>query len=395
MKLKHLILIVLFISSYFPITGELLDLYRKGVVKLVASTQFGNGVNWDEIFYNEGKHLIVTPDGSVFVSNSSEHKIYKFNPTGRLVKTFGGKGEGPGDLYFPGRISILDGKLLVVGEYATRRRISLFNFSGKCVNVIKTKHNCFSPIGLKNNTIAYYTIQGQKGKMNDEFRMINSVFVVDVETRKETQIARFKLINKKIVLPTGMTLKVSDFLGTLFIGKTKRGNLLVGVNNSRTLDIYSPQGEFLKTFNLNMSPEAIPANYHDEFKTKVLNGIMARPLNPQLLKMMKKAITNTDFRNHFGEFLPFYRHISMDSEGNILIFRFPATLGKTAEVFQVYSPDTKYVCDTRIDDGIFDFQRDGHAENIYFSSKGIYGLFKLEDTANDIQIRLVKTEIGD
>jgi hypothetical protein len=108
--------------------------------------------------------------------------------------------------------------------------------------------------------------------------------------------------------------------------------------------------------------------------------------------MIEKGIMETDFKNLFGKHLPYYQQILVDSEGNILVFRWPDTLGKVMEVFQVYTPDGKYICDTTIDDGTFDFQVVSQSNNIQFTEKGIFGVFKLKKS-DDEDVRLVKVKV--
>jgi hypothetical protein len=55
----------------------------------------------------------------LFISVGPDHVLYGCSPEGKLISKFGQKGKGSGDLYFPGDLSVLDGRYLVIGEYAT------------------------------------------------------------------------------------------------------------------------------------------------------------------------------------------------------------------------------------------------------------------------------------
>jgi DNA-binding beta-propeller fold protein YncE len=136
--------------------SNLVTLYKKGTIKLTAADpNFGKGVDWESLFYDINKDIVVADDGTVFVSNNRQDNIFKFNASGKHIGTYGQKGEGKGDLRSPGNISILDGKYLIIGEYGLLRRISVFDFSGKCIKILKTNHNEGNTIALKNNRIAY------------------------------------------------------------------------------------------------------------------------------------------------------------------------------------------------------------------------------------------------
>lgn len=59
------------------------------------------------------RSIAVGVDGSIFVLESQVPEVRQFDPEGRWIRTFGGRGEGPGDLGSPGAIATSgDGRLL-------------------------------------------------------------------------------------------------------------------------------------------------------------------------------------------------------------------------------------------------------------------------------------------
>ena len=106
------------------LSAGLLDVYKKGTVTLVPDPGLGKDTDWEELIYSRARYIAVAADGCVFVSNPKQHNIYKFDPGGNLVKTFGQKGQGPGDFFSPQKLSIVADKYLVINEYATNRRLS-------------------------------------------------------------------------------------------------------------------------------------------------------------------------------------------------------------------------------------------------------------------------------
>ncbi|MDD8026217.1 MAG: hypothetical protein PHI34_06875, partial [Acidobacteriota bacterium] len=68
-------------------------------IKIVPDPAFGQGVAWDSIFRKETDvSLAFLPDGSFFLGCGREAKVYKFDAAGKIVSSFGRKGQGPGDL---------------------------------------------------------------------------------------------------------------------------------------------------------------------------------------------------------------------------------------------------------------------------------------------------------
>ena len=129
-------LFVMFIMLVLPIVltlGWSQDLktgYRSGSIVLNNSPGFGEATDWKLQFYNTFTDITAAADGSIFAASNRQHTIFKFDSKGALIKSFGQEGQGPGDFNGPGDLSILDGKYLVVGEYALGHRISLFDLAG-------------------------------------------------------------------------------------------------------------------------------------------------------------------------------------------------------------------------------------------------------------------------
>ncbi|NIR10846.1 MAG: 6-bladed beta-propeller [Candidatus Aminicenantes bacterium] len=393
MKSKNtpiILLIFLLICNF--LRADLIDFYKKGTIKLEASLDFGKGTDWEALFYDEKKDLVAAPDGSIFVSNFLQHNVFKFTRDGKYIKKFGRKGRGPGDLYRVGNLSILDGRYLVIGEYATARRISLFDLSGKYVKVLKTNHSVFSSVALKENKIAYLTYRYVD---KNKSQLVKNIVIIikDAETGNETVVDSIKIpALGTIVLQQTAAIMVKNNAGDVLIARTKDGNLLVGASNTPDIKIYSIKGKLLRYFHLEMKPLPVTDKYIQKYKDDFMSHVKGEDGSRPSSKWMIKKMEAFSFDKLFLEHLPYYREILVDSEGNILVFKWTDCIGDCVEIFQVYSPDGKYICETRIDKGMFDFKIDSNMKNIIFTSRGIFGLFQLKDS-DDVSLRLVKVDI--
>jgi hypothetical protein len=213
-------LLLLFILSWalYAWGSGLLDVYKKGVIHLKPDPEFGKGTDWEELFFDYIKHMAVAPDGSLFITNSHQHNIFKFSPQGKLISKSGQMGQGPGDYFFPGDTSLLDDKYLVIGEDAEQRRISLSDLTGKVVNVLRTKYPPFSSIGLKNGKIAYMNVTFDARNKTKK----TTVIIIDVLSRKEITVDSIET-PYIYFMSKGITLVLGEFKGTVFLSKTKSG----------------------------------------------------------------------------------------------------------------------------------------------------------------------------
>jgi len=374
--------------------AEWVDVYKKGTITLVNSPGFGENTDWEFLFYDQRKAITVAEDESIFVSNLKEHNIFKFTPSGKYLKKFGRKGKGPGDLYFPHNLSILDNKYLVVAEYPGNRQISLFDLQGKFIKKLKTEFHVFDVIALKKGKIAYSFILRSSGDVSKV-----KIFIKDVESEQEQLVDTITFLEKNFIAlyttrkRTGSTTMSSsalyvgfdNYIGEVFVARTKNGNLLVGLSSTPEIKIYSIQGQLIHAFKLKMTPITVTNNYIRKIKEKNIKKAEERE------KIYAKDLENISFDRFFEKYLPYYRKILVDSEGNILVFKWLDCVDKCENFFQVYDSKGKYICESKIDKGIYDFEINKR-KNMFFTNKGIIGLFQLK--ANDeISLRLVKVNI--
>jgi DNA-binding beta-propeller fold protein YncE len=108
-----------------------------GRVTMMLGTRGQSGV-WDEAagkhVFDEPNDVAIGPDGSVFVAQGhgrGEPMILKFDPEGRFLKSWGGRGTLPWQLAVAHSIVIRDGMLYVADR--ENRRISVFDLDGEFV----------------------------------------------------------------------------------------------------------------------------------------------------------------------------------------------------------------------------------------------------------------------
>ena len=391
---KLFFFLVLFISiclgNIYP--EGLLDIYQRGVIKIEPDPCFGKDTGWESLLYDVYKDVLVAPDGNIFVSNNRLHNFYKLSPEGKLQGTFGREGRGPGDFYYPGLKTCLDGKYLVFSEYAEIRKISVFDFSGKCVTTFRTEMNCSGTTGLKNGYIAYYSSKSEPETKKGKSSSAITVHIVNMNSKNKSEFpcgevstATIKVIGNSVMGPA------QSYLGDFIFQRTGDGNLLTGNTNSPDITIFSPEGKVLKTFRLNIKPIPVTDKIIEKERAEFINKSLNQVMDKELKKYMRKALEKSDFANLFGEYLPYYVTIEVDSDGNILVFKWPEPGNKTnGIIFQVYSPEGKYICETALDTGNFYIPVWCNFQTMQFTREAFYGI--VTDAEDEDKIRLVKVK---
>ncbi len=382
-KSSTFILILLLIASFLNAT--LIIFYKKGLIKLEADPHFGKNTSGDGSIYDTRCDFLRSPDGSFFIADTTEHCLYRYSAEGKFISKHGQKGEGPGDLYFPGDLSVLDDRYVVVGEYATSRRVSLFDLEGNFAKLLKTDRNAFTTVALKDNKIAYTTYK--YGPMKNQIQEFTTILIIkDVETGEETAVDEFRTQRKFIRSGGGGSYLAGS--GEMLLAQTQDGNLLFGATTSNELKIFSPDGKLLRSFTLEMDPVQVTRDYVRRYKESIIQGMEERKMRQGVIDAVKK----TPYEDMFGKFLPYFKEILVDSEGNILICKKTDCVRDCNEVFQVYSPEGRYICEVTLDCGIYEVTIDRRFKNIVFADDAVYGLFPLKDD-EESALQLIRVKL--
>ena len=393
------VLVVLF---FFLITvnfawGDLQDNYKKGRIVLKGVPDFGKNNDWEDLFHDPYKEIIAAPDGCIFVVNSRQHNMYKFDKNGDLLKTFGRKGQGPGDVTFPGDPSFLDNKYLVVGEYGLNKRFTVWNMDGKCVKVVRTKKFTSYTTAIKDKRIAYLTFSQHAEKKNGYQKKI-LVIIKDIDTGSEKNLREITLLDRsRIELGPGMSTGVGNFFGEVFLAQTINGNLALGISNLPKIDIYSPDGSPVFSFDLKIRPIPVDEKYVKKFRDKVLADLKKEgetamdDTHKFWHNQSMKYLPKFDFSTIFDKHLPLYKEILVDSAGNFLVFLYNDCQENCNPFFQVYSPKGEFICETELDCGEYDVEIDRRWKRLCFTKDGIFGYFMKKGDEDEIY-RLVKSE---
>ena len=376
MNLRAIGIVLLFLAFAAPVEPAqttLAERYRAGSILVRADEDWTPNLPPDLVFESRGD-IAVAPDGSVFVSNTSRHTIYKFDRSGKFVKRFGQKGQGPGDLTYPGRISILDGRCLVVGEYATNQRVSVFDLDGKFIKTIGTGRFTSQPIALKDGKIAYVCIRSRNEP--DEMISVEEVFVLDERTGAQKPVTSYEIRNPAERLPGGVTVVSS--VGGVVLSRTLEGGLIVGMTGSPSLDIFSADGTKLRT--LDTGWKAIPVTAEYRAKLWAL----------QLRKAEAEGRKLPTGKPLVPELLPIINDVWTDSEGNILVCKNTDCLEACPVVIRAFSPLGDYLCDFTLDPDPFILSADYRFKRIVLTGAGLYGLLELKDDPDGF-LHLVRT----
>lgn len=178
----------------FSPTGErLLALGQKGVA--------GNNTSTDAL--NGPSDVTFGRSGEIFVSDgeSSNSRIVKFSGEGKLIKFWGIKGSGPGQLDVPHAI-VIDSKGRLFVANRSNKRIEIFDQDGGYLGVLDRIGTPYGLFMAKGDIL--YVVDGTPGK--------DDLTIIDTKDRK--QLGHFNGLS-------GAHMLAVDAEGSIYIAETK------------------------------------------------------------------------------------------------------------------------------------------------------------------------------
>lgn len=120
-------------------------IYGGDVLTLEEDLVLGGEVNEVEPLFLSVQTFKVDEEENIYVLDTTAHKIKVFNKTGKLVKVFGEKGQGPGELDTPTNIELYSENQLVVFNMRGRK-LSLFSKNGDFIKDLPMEKHGWIPM---------------------------------------------------------------------------------------------------------------------------------------------------------------------------------------------------------------------------------------------------------
>jgi hypothetical protein len=414
-----------------------------GPVKLTAETEYGKQNDWDKIFNlyydttrthtfiggnlnryvytangpEDEKKIVVSTDGSVYMSHKNRYEIWKFGPDGSFQKKIGSKGSKPGQFgRMPSVQCFVGNKYFLTSD--ADGKLNLFDLGG---NYKKTISLRYMPLAFKDIDEKYLLIISFFiGKVNRK----DLVIKLNIETseekilweRAEKREATLQVDNIDSLINSkkgNMRLRIPGFgpvredIIFLTDGKT-----LVTSRKSAEYKIYDQTGKVSSGGKMEIDPvsikqEDVQQNY-EIMKSSFTKSISDyrqiiernKKENPKwssagaerVIDANQKWLNNVeifrDLKNYYPYF-PYYSNIIQDDEGNLLCFEFTSVSDKATNRFNLIALDkngkklarTSFTCD--------DYELSFSSSSFVISKGFVYAVAKLKNTKG-MPLRLVK-----
>ncbi|MCW3786612.1 hypothetical protein [Plebeiibacterium sediminum] len=400
---------------------SLVDIYKKGTVKLIPDTEYANNNDWNEVFktyydtiYNkpmgDRKSIIMMPNGSLIINHAYRNFYSKFDVNGNFIEEFGitdssGKRFKKANNivgvinnnFFTGLDNMgvmqcmdFDGhyKKKLVLDYMTRDMIPVSDHKIAVVGWViwKTKFRDFVAI------VDYNT---------NEQKVIWEKFTDRCESNNHCDLFNYRYTFKK-----GGSFSMNTMPFTKNIGMSSppkiacvNNQIIVAIPTTGEIFTYSIDGKLLNSDKITWATNYISVEEQKEIQQKAIDKCLNTHLVPwiseeegkiareTLLNMMKEDLSK--IKDPIP--IPVFSHIIKDSDENLLFFEIPKEEGMNKFNVWIYKNDGKFVCQSSFQ--CDDYELNINPSKMVFYKGYIYALQKLKNT-NGNPLRLVRFKIA-
>ena len=291
----------------------------KGVpTQLILSEDFAVGESEDpDQAFSEVTAFVVDEKGSIYAVDMKENNIKVFDDQGHYVRTFGEKGQGPGELNMPVNIQITVDKELMV-EDIMNRRLAYFDLDGQFIRNLsvadKTQISQFMFDSIGNSIAREMEVH--------EGKLLWFVRKYDKDLKPLFEIDQYEFVNP-------LEGKINPFDFVTFAIFDLQDNLLYGANREYAIKVYTPEGKHIRTIKKDFDPEKLTA----EDKQRMLDAI------PDI------GGINLKDRIDFPKYFPPLESFTVDEEGRLIVrsYRKGKGMGKDVNYLDVYDTEGRFI----------------------------------------------------
>lgn len=264
----------------------------------------------------------ITPNGNLLVMDESNFKVYIISPEGKLIASFGKKGEGPGEVRMMRRMLVTENSIII----PERGRLNYFSHNGQFKKIVTLPSQLYPQDFIDDHRMISAPRHVPPGTETSE------IILYDLNTKNRLPIAKYEPFKKSGA--EGETNGARMRLVMIFGGITPLmtlhhagGKLYYGMNDRYDISVVDIKGKSLGRFGIT---ERKPRPVSREYK----NGMFRNSRFPQ--DMVDRIIKNLpDKAVYFGR---------IETRKNGLIYVFVADPeAETRADIDIFSPSYRYL----------------------------------------------------
>jgi len=422
--MRKFVLIILLLATIMSLSAQnLIDIYKKGSVKLIPDNEYAKNNNWDKVFetyydtiYNtpmgNRKSLKLMSDGSVVVNHKYRNYYSKFSPNGSFVKEFGIKSSnGKRFKRIDPIAGVINNNLYT--ELDNMGNMVCCDYDGNYIKTLNLDYSTRQMLPLSNNRIAVVSWAIWKDKFRD------FVAIVDYETNEE------KVIWEKFTdrcAPNSHchmfqygytfaerggfsinTMPLSENRGLTAHPKiANSGNeLIIAIPDTGEVVVYDLDGNQKSSDQIEWARNYVSVKEQKDIQQKAIAKYKSIQ-NPNFASWVSPQENKAALNHVIGEMeadlkqiskplpVPVFSNIIKDSDGNLLFFEFPKEVNANKFNVWIYKGGSKFICQSSFVCDDYDLQIT--PSKMVFKDGYIYALQTLKKTSG-VPLRLVRFKL--
>jgi len=263
--------------------------------------------------------IAVNDDGTVFILDSKESLIKAFDAKGRLLLSFGKKGQGPGELNTPIGILISPAKEILI-EDALNRRLAFFDMKGKFL-----RHQSIVGFGLNGikmdakGRIVAISMNFENGRVS------NDVKTYDPDLKPRRTLTTLEIVNmgKPRIDPFSLA-------PALLYGLDDQDRIFMGHSKGYSIRIFDFEARLLRTIEREFDPVPVTKEEKEEY----LKTLARMPIQGSM--NLKEMVV-------FPDFFPAYSNFIVNRDGRLIVRTYEKGVAAKEYFHDVFDPDGRYI----------------------------------------------------
>jgi len=306
-------------------------------IEFIVNLSIGEEEGDENYMFTSPRDIDADSQGNIYVLDSREYTVKKYDPQGKYVKNIGRFGQGPGEFDYPRYLCVSERGNIFVTELL-EGKVEVFNQEGeyqKYLNVDRHDRIAVTKdeelvIGdsvfeeTEKNEIQYFHKVGIYDQQKDE--------ILDFYSQKKPRWDKISSDTFTYEYPLFVRWDINS-----------KDHIIIATANKYELKVFTTDGMLFSKYIIDIKP--IPVS--GEAKRKV----------SEMLDKLKSSIAFDDRElRKLVEYYPVFNCISIDEKDRIWVERydpFRRDKAKKEIIFDVFSPEGKFMFTTKIEMDIY------------------------------------------
>ncbi len=321
---------------------EIVPKVSENPIQFVEDLIIGNDESNEHYMFNYPADIEADQDGNIYILDWRDCVVKKYNSRGEHVKTWGGRGQGPGEFVSPFCLLIDKNSQVMVVDPGSRR-IEVFNTDGGHLQSIKLEHRT-DQISRGSMPIIGFSNSGDS-TYNVGFYSIDTSEFIQIFSKERPRSQRIMNNEFKYEYPFFVRWAINS-----------KNNVYIGTPDDYIISVFNPKGE-------------LSFKFTKPFSLRYLSGEELE----SVMKTLESLNQNPDRNSIKRLTYPVFNRITIDEKDRIWIEHYEPkweNRSRKDTQYDVFSPKGKFLSNAKIN---------GHVNpELVFKNGYVYALIKQE-----------------